>query len=77
MERKRFIQVKKYGNNSEYLYLIDANWINNWIAFVRQGQTPGKINNDQLNLQLTKGQKLYIGLNLFALSEKLWSMFYQ
>jgi hypothetical protein len=64
MERQKYITSKSLGNNSEYLYLIDASWVEAWISFLRYGSAPppSLINNDHLYLMLVKNDDLLLGV---------------
>lgn len=54
MERRRYIEAKSLGNNTENLYLIDAQWIKRWVAYLNHPAAPfpGPIFNDSIYLNL-------------------------
>lgn len=79
MERNKYISSKQRGNNSEHLYLVDGEWVKRWTQFLRNGSapSPGIINNDALYLQISQGEKVIIGDEVFAISESVWNLLYQ
>jgi hypothetical protein len=53
MEKKKFYDFKKQGNNSEQLFLVSADWVRKWADFVKDPDStnPGEIINDTLYMQ--------------------------
>jgi hypothetical protein len=49
-EKKAYIEFKREGNKSEYLYLISFSWIKQWVNFLRFSETfpPEKLDNNEL-----------------------------
>eukprot|EP00347_Sterkiella_histriomuscorum_P018092 403346820 len=73
-QRRKFIELKKAGNDTEQLYLIDANWVRRWINYVNYSSAnfPGSIINDQLYMQLDQLGGILLGQDAFFISRQLW-----
>jgi hypothetical protein len=68
--KRKYIEIKSQGNNTEHLYLIDAQWIIKWANFVlySSASMPGPILNDMLFLKLEDKEPLMLGEDVIVLS---------
>lgn len=65
------------GNQAEWLYLLDGQWLLEWIYFMKHPDEtpPSEIYNDMVYSNAESGQ-IQLGGEVFLVSEEIWESFY-